>query len=61
MKKDKKNAAFNAPLLNDDANNLAIQLRQCFAKNSEQHKKIDSLFESPLEDIVTTEYIRGYN
>ncbi len=61
MNKDTSDTTFNTPLLNDCTNHLAFQLKQSRAKNKAQQKKVDPLFETPLNDIVTHEFIRGYN
>ena len=61
MSKDTSNTTFKTPLLNDCTNHLAFQLKQSRTKNETRQKKVDPLFETPLNDIVTHEFIRGYN
>jgi hypothetical protein len=59
--KDKNSTGGKAPLLNEASNHLALQLKNSFSKRGVTHKKVDSSCESPLGDIVTAEYVRGYN
>ena len=61
MHKKTNNSTFKTPLLNDCTNNSAVQFKQILAKSSVQHEKVYPSYESPLEDIVTSEFIRGYN
>lgn len=61
MSKDTTNTTFKTPLLNDCTNHLAFQLKQSRPKKESQQKKVNPLYETPLTDIVTDEFIRGYN
>lgn len=61
MNKDTTNTTFKTPLLNDCTNHLAFQLKQSRAKKESQQNKVNSSYETPLADIVTHEFIRGYN
>ena len=59
--KNRTNTTFNTPLLNDCTNHLAFQLEQCCTENESQQKSVNSSYETPVTDIVTHEFIRGYN
>ena len=61
MKKNKASITFKTPLLNDCTNHLAFQLNQSPLKKQSSDHKVDSLYESPLSDIVTNEFVRAYN
>ncbi|WP_354625397.1 hypothetical protein [Psychromonas sp. MME2] len=61
MNKDTINTTFNTPLLNDCTNHLAFQLKQAPAGNKREPKKLTPTFETLCADIVTHEFIRGYN
>ena len=55
------NTTFKTPLLNDCTNHLAFQLEQGNIGSRAQQKSVRSSYEAPLSDIVTSEFIRGYN
>ena len=61
MSKERVNTTFKTPLLNDCTNHLALQLEQCSVKNEPQQKNVNLVYETPLTDIVTYEFVRGYN
>lgn len=48
-------------LVNDCTNHLAFHLKQFRRENKPQQKTVNSSYETPLDDVVTYEYIRGYN
>ena len=52
---------FKTPLLNDCTNHLAFQLEQHLSTNQSKQKKRITTHETALPDVVTTEFIRGYN
>ncbi|HEY5716361.1 MAG TPA: hypothetical protein VIS54_08085 [Psychromonas sp.] len=61
---DNKNiisSTFKTSLNNDCTNHLALQLEQCRTQSKAQQRKVNSSYESPLADIVTYAFIRGYN
>lgn len=60
-KKDTTDTTFKTPLLNDCTNHLAFQLKRCRKQNETQQAHVDLPYESPVADIVTHEFIRGYN
>ena len=55
------NTTFKTPLLNDCTNHLAFQLKESFTGQKSQQKHINSLYETPVADDVTYEFVRGYN
>ncbi|PKG38423.1 hypothetical protein [Psychromonas sp. Urea-02u-13] len=59
--KDKNSTECKARLLNEASQHSVLQLKHYFSKRGVTHKKVDSSHESPLGDIVTAEYVRGYN
>jgi len=52
---------FKTPLLNDCTNHLAFQLEQHLSKQQPKEKKHITSHETALADVVTPEFIRGYN
>jgi hypothetical protein len=61
MSKKIINSTFKTQLLNDCTNHLSLQLKQCRGENEPKHKNVNPSYETPLTDIVTEEFIRGYN
>ncbi|MFT6927561.1 MAG: hypothetical protein ACJAZP_003198 [Psychromonas sp.] len=61
MSKKITNITYKDVLLNDCTNHLAVQLKQCYTKGQPQQTPVNSSYETPLTDIVTSEFIRGYN
>ncbi|HEY7867355.1 MAG TPA: hypothetical protein VIC51_15290 [Psychromonas sp.] len=61
MSKKIINSTFKTQLLNDCTNHLSLQLKQCREGNEPKHKNVNPSYETPLADIVTEEFIRGYN
>lgn len=61
MSKDTTNTTFKTSLLNDCTNHLAFQLKQSCSDEQTQRKSVSSSYEAPLTDVVTSEFIRGYN
>jgi hypothetical protein len=63
MNKNKNtiNTTSNTPLVNDCTSHLAFHLKQFRGENKPQPKTVNSSYETPLDDVVTYEYIRGYN
>jgi hypothetical protein len=61
MTKKRVNTTFKTSLLNDCTNHLSFQLGKNNSKNESQKKHIDTTYEAPIADIVTSEFIRGYN
>ena len=61
MSKNITSTKFKDLLINDCTNHLAVQLKQSHAKNQPQQTPVNSSYEMPLTDIVTCEFIRGYN
>ena len=61
MRKKRVNTTFKTPLLNDCTNHLSFQLEQNHTENESKLKSANSTYERPLTDIVTHEFIRGYN
>ncbi|WP_413699063.1 hypothetical protein ACLKMH_16135 [Psychromonas sp. KJ10-10] len=59
--KIKTSITFKTSLLNDCTNHLAFQLDNSSLKKQSSEHKVDSLYESPLNEVVTTEFVRGYN
>jgi len=61
MSKKHTMANLKTPLLNDCTNHLSSQLNS--QKPNEKHAKkhIDSLYETPVGEVVTEEFIKGYN
>lgn len=60
-KKITENTKSEASLLKDSTNLSVSQLKKCAKENKTQSKKVNSAYETLVSDIVTTEYIRGYN
>lgn len=52
---------FKSRLLNDCTNHLAVQLDRLNFEKKAQQKKVSPYYESLIADIVTPEFIRGYN
>jgi len=61
MSKSTTNTTFKRPLLNNYPPHLAIQRRQYGVENEAPQRIISASYESLLTDIVTYEFIRGYN
>lgn len=61
MNKNKTSIKFKTSLLNDCTNHLAFQLNNSSLKKQSSEHKVDSSYESPLSDVVTSEFVRGYN
>jgi hypothetical protein len=61
MSKKIINSTFKDQLLNDCTNHLSLQLKQCRGENELKHKNVNRSYETPLTDIVTDQFIRGYN
>lgn len=61
MSKEIINSTFKTQLLNDCTNHLALQVKQCRGESKAKQKRVNSSYEAPLTDIVTNEFIRGYN
>ncbi|MFT5559101.1 MAG: hypothetical protein ACJAYB_002440 [Psychromonas sp.] len=61
MSKKIINSTFKNQLLNDCTNHLSLQLKHCRRENETQHKTVNRSYETPLTDIVTDHFIRGYN
>jgi len=61
MNKKRSFTTLKTPLLNDCTNHLTALLNQPNAKEIAQQKKISASYESPIADIVTFEFVRGYN
>ncbi|TEW54346.1 hypothetical protein E2R68_08725 [Psychromonas sp. RZ22] len=51
----------NTSLLNDCTNHIAFQLKKTHLdKNMSQHR-VERLYETPIAEVVTKEYVKGYN
>ncbi|MFT6927185.1 MAG: hypothetical protein ACJAZP_002814 [Psychromonas sp.] len=61
MSKKIINSTFKDQLLNDCTNHLSRQLKQCSGENKPKQQNLNRSYEAPLTDIVTDEFIRGYN
>lgn len=61
MKKKTKNTTFKTSLLNDCTNHIAFQLEQSDLTKKQLQGNVNLRYETPLDDDVTSEYIRGYN
>lgn len=63
MNKKRQNTTFKTPLLNDCTNHISFHLEQSQseAKRKKEKSSCTCTCESSIADIVTPEYIRGYN
>jgi hypothetical protein len=61
MPEKKKPHTFKTTLLNDCTNHLAFQLEQFNTEEKVREKKFNSSHETLLTDVVTPEFILGYN
>ncbi|MFT6984853.1 MAG: hypothetical protein ACJAT7_000654 [Psychromonas sp.] len=61
MNKKRSFTTLKTPLLNDCTNHLALQVERSSTGKKTQQKKRNGSCESPIADIVTYEFIRGYN
>ena len=61
MSKKIINSTLKTPLLNDCTNHLSLQVKHRQGYNKPKQKNVTSSYEAPLTDIVTDEFIRGYN
>lgn len=60
-KKSTTNTTFKTPLLNDCTNHLAFQLQEGRTEKAHLQNNDNSYYEAPLADVVTYEFVRGYN
>lgn len=56
--KKRTNTTFKTPLLNDCTNHLAFQLELDREQSMSQR---GATHEAPIPDVVTYEFVRGYN
>ena len=61
MSKKRENTTFKTSLLNDCTNHLSFQIDGNKSKKDCSKKGVNSTYETPLKDVVTPEFIRGYN
>lgn len=61
MKKDTTNTTFKTPLLNDCTNHIAFQLKQSTIAKKNEQNNVSRLYETPITNVVTNEFIKGYN
>ena len=61
MSKKHTMANLHTPLLNDCTNHLAFQLEPKNTDKKSPKKHVDSLYETPVGEVVTEEFIKGYN
>ena len=61
MNKKRVNTTFKTPLLNDCTNHLSFQLNEYNSESSDIKKHNSTNHEAPINDIVTEEFVRGYN
>lgn len=61
MNKKRVNTTFKTPLLNDCTNHLSFQLDKCHSNNNDAKKNNVMNHEAPINDVVTDEFVRGYN
>lgn len=61
MSNNKVKITLKTPLLNDCTNHLDFLLEQSSLKKQCSNQKVNALYESALTDVVTDEFIRGYN
>jgi len=61
MGKKTKITTAKTSLLNDCTNHIAFQLKETnLDKNLSQHR-VEPLYETYVEEIVTEEFVKGYN
>ena len=61
MSKKHTMASLNTPLLNVCTNHLAFQVKPKSTDGKTTKKHVDSLYETPVGEVVTEEFIKGYN
>ena len=61
MNKKRANTTFKTPLLNDCTNHLSFQLDKCKSASSTTKKNNATNHEALINDVVTAEFVRGYN
>lgn len=61
MKKHTKNTTFKTPLLNDCTNHIAFQLEEKNMAKKVVENNVSRLYETPISNVVTNEFIKGYN
>jgi len=61
MSKKIISSTYKTQLLNDCTNHLSLQVKQCRGEDKPKQKKFNSSYEMPVTDVVTDEFIRGYN
>jgi len=61
MNKKRVNTTFKTPLLNDCTNHLSFQLEKRHSDSSNIKKNNATNHEALVNDVVTAEFVRGYN
>jgi len=61
MSKKHTMANLKTPLLNDCTNHIAFQLNQKETNEKSTKKNVNRFYEAPIGEVVTEDFVKGYN